>query len=225
MRIEEASRSVFDDLYADPEAFWRSGKAYELLQKYFCGLPIGTLSPLLRERQMFVVRSAVFVASELGAGARPVVLDVLPLMNSSDRYIAYNALEVIMACSGQDGGHFLEIVMALNNEDEVVRRLAMYCIARANETQLSRAFQEAEEAKTVSPALRYGLRFVLDLEPTKEHQVLKMLQSPVRAERQFGAISAIRLLDSRPDLLDAVNGSKDCDLQSLGQKYRELHTD
>lgn len=94
----EKGEELIRDLLADPQRFGEEGQGYRLLQEYFEGLPLDTLRPLLRHESPVVQGEAMFVASELGEQARPLVDDVIPLVQSGDRDLRYDALEVIAVC-------------------------------------------------------------------------------------------------------------------------------
>jgi hypothetical protein len=114
------------ELLTNPRVFSKDGRAYDLLQAYFAGLPLETLRPLLRDDDLLVRRAAAFVAEELGIQAQSLIDDILPLLASGDRYLQYHAMEALAVCSqGEQAAAFKHVARGLENDDDVLRFRAM----------------------------------------------------------------------------------------------------
>ena len=82
MKPSAGADQLIQELHADPRGFADGGRAYQLLQMYFKGAPLDTLRPPLRSEDFLIQREAVWVASELGIQAFPLLDDVLRLIDS-----------------------------------------------------------------------------------------------------------------------------------------------
>jgi len=204
---------LINELLADPVDFDRRGTAYQLLQAYFHGLPVETLRPLLLHRNGLVRRAAMFVASELGHGARALIHDVVPLIRDLDPHIRWYAIESVMASSssGADADQFGYVIQELENEDDSMRRLAMRLVSNANQTQIEVCSQRC--GPIGSGALHeQGLLILLKGDSVDRNDVLRMLGAPDPLTRKYGAIAAKRLFNKCPQLLKDAALSTDHDV-------------
>jgi hypothetical protein len=132
------AEELIELMKTDPKGFDESGKAAnDLLQFYFRGYPIETLRPLLRSDNRYILRSASFIASELGGRASPLAEEMIPLLRSEDPYIAWDAAEVLAVCSiGEKVGLYVHVLRMLENGSRPLRELTAGLIGRAGVPQL-----------------------------------------------------------------------------------------
>jgi hypothetical protein len=193
---------LIGELLADPAAFKEHGRAYQLLEEYFSGLAVETLRPLLRHENTLVRHAAVFVASELGQEASPLLDDVVPLIESDDRFVSYHALEVTVVCAtGPLADRFIAIPRALESRDDVVRVLAMRLLTRADPTQLEAAAARADQIAINKEVHSRGLLMLAGSASRDPRDVRLMLSDKHPIARMYGAVAAKRLREKSPDLL------------------------
>src|SRR5262245_18361294 len=103
--VESEGDRLVAELLSDPEKFERRGLANELLKQFLRNYPTHRLRSLLRHENGRVVRSAIWIASELPSKAPELLTDIVLASSSADRYIRYYALDGIMlgAIAGQEG--------------------------------------------------------------------------------------------------------------------------
>lgn len=153
--------SLLDELNTQPEVFFSEGRTYDLLQEYFKGEDISSLISLLGHKNLSTRKSAIWIVSELGKTALPLAEYVVPLLNDDERYIKYYALEFIMICSSEGSrGYFRYVVFALEDEDYIIRKLAMFLISNASRYQLEEAFHYFSNANNENHIK--GLTWLLD---------------------------------------------------------------
>ncbi|MCB9574281.1 MAG: hypothetical protein H6709_19545 [Kofleriaceae bacterium] len=141
--------------------FDERGRANELLQAYFEGLSTETLRPLLRSQDLWGLRSASFIAAELGPRSQPLLEDVIPLLASDDRHVQNYAMEVLTSCcTGAHAECFAHVVRKLASADEGIRKQALDQVARASRAQLEGALNVLERLPG-PPAHTHGLRVLL----------------------------------------------------------------
>lgn len=138
---------LIDELKRQPEIFFSEGRTYDLLQEYFGGENVDSLIKLLSHRSLAVRKSAIWIVSELGENAIPIVESVLPLLKDDERYVKYHALESVMVCSSSGVRNiFHHITSALEDDDFVIRKLGMFLISNASAPQLEEANQYYSKA-------------------------------------------------------------------------------
>jgi hypothetical protein len=126
----------------------RGQDAYDLLQEIFAGYPASGLLTLLRSDHIGSVETAVWVLSELGKEAAPLINEIEPLLSSPSRKVRYWAIDVVNASAGpRDGKVIGETLTLLADDDIVIRHAAAYFLARASGPQLSAAVAHLKDSK------------------------------------------------------------------------------
>lgn len=214
----QTGERLIRDLLADPKQFDEAGRAYDLLQAYFAGLPLETLRPLLRSDDVFVQRSAAFVASELGREAWSLVDDVIPLLRSTDRHVSYYAMEVLtVCCEGVHAELFAHVARMVDSDDDVLRALAMRLVSNADRSQLEAAQRLFDTSNPRQRTHSNALRTLAAGDRVEPGVIAAMIHDADPLVRRYGAIAAKRLLRESPSLMLEVGASEDAD---LGRFYR-----
>jgi HEAT repeat protein len=214
MNPNSSADQLIKDLLIDPARFTEQGKSYQLLQHYFNGYDVESLRPLLSHKNSLVRRSAAFVASELGGKAGTLVHNVVPLIHDdADRHTQWYATECIAVCStGQRAEQYVAVVRQMENDDVVMRLLAMRLVTHADPGQLAAAL----EAMTSSgEAHEAGLRLLLKGDAVDGSEVMRMLNSPEPVARKYAAIAAKKLFSKNPNLLRAATTNSDSDVSQF----------
>ena len=223
MTPKQAGQQFVERLLADPAGFTERGEAYQLLQCYFAGFPLDTLRPLLDSNNVLVQRAAVFITGELGRAASVLVDAVVPLLNHEERYLRYNALEVLAVCAtGSRAAHFVALLQALEDIDPSIRVLAMRMVCNADSSQLQagRVFFSSPHDHREEHAR--GLS-VLTGDTVETRDIEQLLQSPAPLARRYGAIAAGRIFANTPALLDVAARSPDEDIREFCRRVRLSH--
>jgi len=221
MTSSSRGEALVSELLANPLKFTEQGNAYQLLQAYFDGYSLETLSPLLTNQNVMVQRAAVWVASELGKQACSLIHDVIPLIDSHDRNIKYHALECAIVCaSGANVKEFVHVVRSLQSEDDVIRRLAMRLMSNADRAQLE-GLLSSDAISTLGSVHARGLLQLSRPVPVEPKDVLQLIESPDPLDRKYGAIAAKRFLKSFPQLIVAAAASSDLEVQRFAREELE----
>jgi len=206
------------ELLTDPERFCESGRAIQLLQAYFDGLPKETLRPLLRSENAWVQQSAAFVSSELGSAASGLVGEFPRLLASSNRHVVWYAMEGLAVCAkGEDAGLFAEVLLMLDHPDDALRRLAMRLATRVDATQLEGAGNQLEAQDARFALHTRCLRSLITSSPD-EGEIVALLQAPEALARRYGAIGATRFRSQFPGPFSKMDHSDDPDVRSMARK-------
>jgi hypothetical protein len=197
----DTGKQLIDQLLEDPFEFDKKGRAYQLLQCYFDGYPRETLRPLLKSDNRLVQKAAAFIISELGGDARDLLDAIIPLMQSGDRYLKYQAMEALTVCAdAEQAEKFIYVPLELEGDDEVLRSLAMRLMVNADSNQLAAAgrVMDAEGGRDVHSRALATLASEKALELDR---VTRMLSDPAPLVRRYGAIAAKRLWKRLPSFL------------------------
>lgn len=191
------------ELLADPQKFKQNGRAYQLLEECFSGLPVEALRPLLRHENHLVRHAAVWVASELGEQASTLLDDAAPLIASDDRFQSYHALEIVAVCAiGPQADRFMKVAEGLESNDSVLRGLSMRLMSRADSSQLVAVAVAMERGMKCSEEHKRGFRLLVRGESADSRDVRERLASENGLARCYGAIAAKRLRNKYPELIE-----------------------
>jgi hypothetical protein len=217
---------LISDLLANPRKFNEDGRAYALLQFYFDGFPLETLRLLLRSDDVFVQRSASFIASELGSEARSLVDDAIPLLSSMDLHVSCYAMEVLtVCCDGEHAEKFVHVVRMLESDDEFRRNHAMYLVSNADVSQLEAARRVFEAPNSHNRTHEHGLTLLVGGDRLQPTVVTAMMHNTDPLIRRYGVIAAKRLLREFPHLIAEARSSDDSDLRKFYQDVVNQHAE
>ena len=201
------------ELFHSPKLFASRGKSYQLLQEYFGGHSLQTILPLIASDSVEVRRVAVFIVSELGSAATPLLQEVLKLENDEDRYINYHFLEIIMVCGdGNFASAFVHVVKSLVSDDEIIRGLAMRLVFNASLTQLEGAYEECNRQPVKNIEHLNGLSVLLNGENIEVKQIIELLIDPTPLAKKYGAIAARKNTNHLSSVLSTLSQLEDADI-------------
>ncbi len=208
--------TLLKELLEQPEWFVEQGRAYLLLEEYFDGLPVASLGPLLRHEDENVNRVAVWIASELGSNGFELLEDVAPLIDSTNLYVKYYAMEVVALCSESSRpGLFLKVIRQLLDDDDDTKVLTMHLVANASRSQLMAC---SELAITDLPVqLAKGLGFLVN-DQVDNLQLTSLIESSNQIYQMIGAIVVKRNLPVTASLIDLLHGIDDPVIQNFCQE-------
>lgn len=193
MKANSIGERLIDELLNDPQRFDEAGRAHDLLQAYFSELPVDTLRPLLQSDNIWIQRTAAFVAAELGARSQALVADVVSLLKSRDRHVQDYAMQVLtVCCDGDYAGEFGHVVKKLESDDEGLRLQAMDLVANADATQLEAAARFLANEPSGETHQR-GLRALATVEQAGPDTIRALVEDPDPLVQRYGLIAAKRV--------------------------------
>jgi hypothetical protein len=197
MRAGKSGELLIGELLNDPQRFDEAGRAYELLQVYFSGLPVDTLRPLLQSDNIWTQRTAAFVAAELGRESRPLIYDVVPLLKSRDRHVQDYAMQVLtVCCDGEYAEVFGHVVQKLESDDEGLRLQAMDLVGNADVAQLEAAARFLANQPSGETHQR-GLRALATAELAAPEVIKALEEDRDPLVQRYGSIAAKRAEQTR----------------------------
>jgi hypothetical protein len=190
--------------------------ANELLGEFGAGYPVERLHRLLRSGVAAAVRAGVWIASELGEHARPLLGEMPRLLRHPVRSVRFFAIDVVLVtATGEDGEVVARAVDLIADPDGAVRWKAMRLLANASGEQLAASV----------PYLRdEGLR---ELTAWIGHaddpaDILSRFAAGDRTIRLFAAAAAARVAGTDRAPLERIADSGDEETASFARERLEL---
>lgn len=186
MRGEE----IVHELLKDQEESRRGDLANSLLKEVFNGYPASNLIGLLSSEVTSVVKSGVYVASELASGAPELIDYVAPLLEHDEPSIRFDAIDYIHANAGISVASYVAKVVALVNDPVLAirRRVLMMLVqTSASVLEASAPLVAGEELRDLTCWLA-----VVDSGNVGSDAIVSRLTSSSRLEVVFGIAAAGR---------------------------------
>jgi hypothetical protein len=204
-------------LLATPDEPDHEALANELLYEYGSGHPLETLRPLLRSPHPEVVGVAMFVVSELGSSAAPLLNDVTKLLPHPDVGIRFDVIDSILTCaSASDGDKIASVALLLGDPDRRIRWKAMEFLSLASGEQLQAAVKHFQDHKEDIKNIE-NLKWVDSESASNVADVERMMESADSLCRKYGVIAATRVArQSKQPLLRGLS-SEDADIRHFAE--------
>lgn len=195
---------LIKELLDDPLRFAQS-KSLDLLSAYFDGLSLDTLRPLMRHDHPVVQRTAVWIASELGAKASPLLDEAVHLLNMDpDPATRFHALEIITVSSEHYRCEtFAHVAQALADSHKGIRQLTMLLVGNSSRCQIEEARRVLASRGDVHPS---GLSLLLESDSGGISKLSNFIKGSDPLLRKYAAIAVYRVYKRNPTSvgLDAV---------------------
>ena len=188
--------------------------ANELLREFHRGYPVENLRVLTSSDDEEVVKTGVWLASELGARCRSILSDIETLLDHPCANVRYFAIDCILSASrAGDGDLVASVLRLMEDESAAVRRKAMDFAARISIERLSEALAAARSSD-------FGIDHVAGIElvtssPISPENIEAFLRSEKPIRCRYGAIAAARVFKDRPQSLELALRSHDDDLRTF----------
>jgi hypothetical protein len=202
----ERAERLTRQLLGAPQKIYRLGGWWGLLEEFWDGFPVENLRPLLRSDEYYVRRAALAIASELGEKACEVSSDVLPIFQSDQPDLIYDALSVAANCSQGESEMLCELLLAMESPYVQVCSRAMEFVARLASKRRLGSFVAAMDAFIAAGKDLHveGLSYLINVDKLPGDEVLELMEGDTLLLRQYGALVAWRRRDFLPELLEAA---------------------
>jgi len=204
----------------------RGQLANELLREFFRGYPLDNLKVLLHSSNADALRTGVWIASELGKIAKPLLRDVAPLLKHPDGRVRFDAIDNALTCAGiGDGDVIATVLSCLTDQVGFVRWKALDFFIRASSEQLEQAAEYLEIGNIEGSEMVSALHWLMIDTARSSDTIKSKLNSLSPIERKIGVVAAARSSDPGDVLLRSAAESKDEDIQKIATsvlKSRQL---
>ncbi|GAA3211081.1 hypothetical protein [Nonomuraea helvata] len=197
--------------------------ANDLLSELYAGYPVENLGRLLHSGDDAAVGAGIWLLSELGERAAPMMDEIPALLAHPLRRVRYFAIEVVLLCADARHGSVIAQVMNLSRDFEsAVRWKVLEFLAEATDDQLA-AGAAALEPGQVKELAEWLIRLDEEEEPDPR-DVVARLEGPDPLARLFAAAAAAHLSDEDdPNLLQHAATADDEEISSFArQRLEEL---
>jgi ABC-type amino acid transport substrate-binding protein len=217
-------KQLIDELHANPSLFFKQGKSYNLLNEFFDGYPFEALIPLLQSDNVDIIKSSLWLVSELATQACSLLPYVVQLVNSEEPYIRYYSLECVVLCGkGDNIKEFIHLIKGISDKDDTVRIPAMYLLSNAELTQIEAAVRLVKENKIADYLLhQIGLTQLLIATVLLEKEVIDLMCDKEPLLQQYGVMIAKRLYKTNPELLNHALLSTNPDVKEFAKTELDL---
>src|SRR5438128_9103154 len=197
----DRARQLLKEVLDDPRSSNIGILANDLLGEFHRGFPVENLRKLLSSSDEEVVKTGVFIVSELGNKAVPLLADVVRLLKHPTKMVRFDSVDSVLTCAAPSNKAELASVIPLVDDTEGgVRWKAMDFLCRASEEQLEAALSFLSETEPGSTHLR-GLRWLLSERGHDADEVMQFLQSRDALVRKYGVVAAVRMAKRNADPL------------------------
>lgn len=191
----------------------------DLLTEFSAGYPMLNLTRLLRSGDDQVVKVAVWMASELGELAHPILPDVQRLLGHHLPYVRGFALDtILLAASPNDGDVLADAVCRIDDEDEGVRWKAIHFLARATTPQLRAAVKHCNQLQ-LAAVVRWLLAVSAE---SKTDEIVQRIDAGESTSRLVAAAAAARVSSRSMVPLLRASRSENSEIQSFARQWLEI---
>jgi hypothetical protein len=192
---------------------WGSGVANDLLNEFFRGYPIEKLTTLLRSDDEQVVQSGAWIASELAREARPILGELVTLLDFPNVRVKYYAIETALtAATEHDEEVTARAVSLIGSSEPPIRRASFELSARADPAVLAASLPYIVD-RHVAALLEWALQ--VESESRDDDEITSRLREPDGLGRLFAVVSAARVYRRNPHYLQLAASMGESDAQAL----------
>jgi hypothetical protein len=196
-------------------------RANHLLREFHRGFPVENLRPLLLSPDEEIVKTGVFIASELGSKAKPLLADVVGLLKHPNKAVRFDAIGSVLTCTtGKEPREIAAAVSLLDDTEGAVRWKAMDFLMRASEEHLRAALQYYDKTDPRSTHVE-GLRFAIHEHSREPANVLAFINSENVLLRKYGVVVAARMASVNSGPLEAASTIEDEDIRVFARDMLE----
>jgi hypothetical protein len=220
--MKNKARELIRTIMSDPKRAEDGELANDLLREFHRGYPVDNLRPLLCSPQVEVVKTAVFIAAELGNKAAPLLPAVFQLLNHPARWVRSDVIDTLLTCStGRNQLEIAGVVSMLDDPDSAIRWKVMEFLSLVSLEQLRAGLEHFEMTKPDSPHI-HGLRLLASDEGRNLERLASLVRSDNPMHRKYGVVAAARLGTTRNEPLVFASFIDDDDVKEFARSVLQL---
>lgn len=196
--------------------------ANDLLKEFSRGYPLEHLRPLLLNLNPDVAEIGMWVTSELGQGAKPLLSEVVALLKHPAKSVRYLAIDSVLSCTTElDKSEVAAVLPLLDDPEAAVRWKAMGFLSRASLEQLHGALDYFSTSEPDSVYIN-GLKWLLSEDAGNPEEIISILQKPDAILRKYGVVAAVRASRSNSQPLLYASSVDDPDVKRFATDMLKL---
>lgn len=214
---EERAKKLTESILAKPNSSRAGVVANDLLREHHRGYPLENLRALLSSVDPKVVKLGAFIACELGPKGRPLLPDVMRLIDHPEKSVRFDLIDCVLLWAGpSDKAELASIITLLEDSEPAVRWKAIDFLSRADSTQLEAALAALEASEPNSVNVR-GLRWLIGDQASSPEDVKAILQSHDKILRKYGVAAARRMFKISKEPLLYAASINDSDVKNFAE--------
>jgi len=205
------AQEIINQIMDDPNDSNIGVLVNKLLREFHRGYPLEHLRLLLLSQNDSIAETGIWVASELGQKAKPLLDDVVPLLKHPAKTVRFFAVDCVLSCATESNKHEVASVIPLLDETEAaVRWKAMGFLSRASREQLQGALDYLNTTEPDSMHI-HGLQWLLSQGANNPEEIMPFIQSQDSILRKYGVVAAVQTSqhNSKPLFYAASMGDPD----------------
>jgi hypothetical protein len=186
------AEQIIKQIMDDPNDSNNGVLANELLGEFHRGYSLENLRPLLLSQNDNIAEIGIWVASELGQKAKPLLGDVVTLLKHPATIVRFFAIDCVLSSATESNKlELASVIPLLDDVADAVRWKTMDFLSRASREQLQGAL---DYLGTTEPESRYihGLQWLLSEGGSNPKEVISFIQGRDAIRRKYGAVAAAR---------------------------------
>lgn len=222
-RNVDKGQRLLDDILSNPGSASVELLANELLRECHRGYPIKNLRCLLVSQTDDLVKAGVWIVSELGNKATPLLDNMSRLLNHSLSYVRFFAIDSVLTCAtSKEDKAIVAVILMLNDNDASVRWKAIDFLSRATGEQLRAAHNHFMKSNLNSVHV-VGLESLLEVY-TRDIDVkaVSLLQNANSVLKKYGVALATRIAMLNINPLLTATSLDDFDVQKYAKAMIKL---
>ena len=189
--------------------------ALKLLDTCQRGSSIDVLQELLTTKNNEAVKAGIWVVSELGQAAAPLLNTIVVLLSHPDKYVRFFAVDSVLSCAGVfDDEAIAEVVGMLEDPEPSIRWKVLDFMTRLSTDQLHAALRWYERVGGDSKHAS-SLRWLLGPDGAEATAVLSALGGGDSVGKMYAVVAATRMAPFDRDPLLAAATSDEADVKAF----------
>lgn len=187
------AEELIDTIVTRPDSTDDGFLANQLLREFHRGFPVESLRPLLSSRDEKVVRTAAFIAAELGSNSEPLLGMMMKLLDHPNKFIRADVITSVLTCTGKESQNTIaRIIALLDDSDWPTRWKTMEFLSLASLDQLRGGLGHFESSEPNSGHIN-NLRWLLSTSGQCLDEISSQLHSDFYLERKYAVVAATRI--------------------------------
>ena len=209
------AQEIISQIMDDPDDSNIGVLANDLLKEFSRGCSVERLRPLLLSKNNSIVEIGIWVTSELGQGAAPLLDDVVSLLKHPGKNVRFFAIDSVLSCATEWNKLEVASVMPLLDDTETaVRWKAMDFLSRASREQLQGGLDYLNTTEPPSVHI-HELEWLLGEGGSNPAEIMSFIQSQDALLRKYGVVAAARMSQRNSGPLSYAASVADTDIKQF----------
>ena len=209
------AQEIMDQIMNEPDDSNIGVLANELSKEFSRGCSVDRLRPLLLSKNNNVAEIGIWVTSELGRGAAPLLDDVVTLLRHPGKNVRFFAIDSVLSCATEwNKLEVASVIPLLNDAEAAVRWKAMDFLSRASREQLQGALDYLNTTEPQSVHV-HELEWLLGEGGSNPGEIMSFIQSQEALLRKYGVVAAARMSQRNSEPLSYAASTADPDIKQF----------